>query len=66
MAVESFTAEAVLEVQTQERHVSRVASNRRAAERNDAQQKLVERIRNASAQRCNDPDEVLQAAQEGR
>jgi hypothetical protein len=36
------------------------------AERNDAPQELVERIRNADTQRFNGPDEVLQAVQEGR
>src|SRR5829696_3215565 len=36
------------------------------AERNDAPQELVERIRNADTQRFNGPDEVLQVVQEGR
>jgi hypothetical protein len=33
------------------------------AERNDAPQELVEKIRNADTQRFNTPDEVLQAVQ---
>jgi hypothetical protein len=33
------------------------------AERNDASQELVEKIRNADTQRFNGPDEVLQAVQ---
>jgi hypothetical protein len=33
------------------------------AERNDAPQELVEKIRNADTQRFNSPDEVLQAVQ---
>jgi hypothetical protein len=33
------------------------------AERNDAPQELVEKIRNADTQRFNGPDEVLQAVQ---
>ena len=36
------------------------------AEKNDAPQELVERIRNTDTQRFNGPDEVLQAVQEGR
>jgi hypothetical protein len=36
------------------------------AERNDAPQELVQKIRNADTQRFNSPDEVLQAVQEGR
>jgi hypothetical protein len=36
------------------------------AERNDAPRELVERIRNASAQRFDGPDEVLRAVQESR
>jgi hypothetical protein len=35
------------------------------AERNDAPQELVERIRGADTQRFNSPDEVLQAVQGG-
>ena len=35
----------------------------RNAERNDAPQELVEKIRNADTQRFNGPDEVLQAVQ---
>jgi hypothetical protein len=33
------------------------------AEKNDAPQELVERIRNADTQRFNGPDEVLRAVQ---
>jgi len=36
------------------------------AEKNNAPQELVEKIRNADTQRFNSPDEVLQAVQEGR
>ena len=36
------------------------------AERNDAPQELVERIRNADTQRFNGPDEVLQTVQGAR
>ena len=36
------------------------------AENNGAPQELVERIRNASRERFNDPDEVLREVQEGR
>jgi hypothetical protein len=36
------------------------------AEKNNAPQELVEKIRNADTQRFNGPDEVLQAVQEGR
>jgi hypothetical protein len=36
------------------------------AEKNDAPQELVERIRDADTQRFNSPDEVLQAVQGGR
>ena len=38
----------------------------RTAESNNAPQELVNRMRNASTQRFNTPDEVLQAVQEGR
>jgi hypothetical protein len=37
----------------------------RAAESNDAPRELVERVRNADAQRLETPDEVLRAVQEG-
>jgi hypothetical protein len=36
------------------------------AEKNNAPQELVEKIRNADTQRFNSPDEVLQVVQEGR
>jgi hypothetical protein len=36
------------------------------AERNNAPQELVQKIRNADTQRFNGPDEVLRAVQEGR
>jgi hypothetical protein len=36
------------------------------AERNNAPQELVQKIRDADTQRFNGPDEVLQAVQEGR
>ena len=36
------------------------------AEKNNAPQELLEKIRNADTQRFNSPDEVLQVVQEGR
>jgi len=38
----------------------------RTAERNNAPQELVDRMRNTSTHSLNTPDEVLQAVQEGR
>ena len=38
----------------------------RTAESNDAPRELVERVRNADAQRFETPDEVLRAVREGR